>query len=200
MVGMENTGFIDFKRTIDRMRDTGFSPAPSTVGISVPDARNVLWQGIRHFIGESAVWLPEYERIAEWMTDNRGRGLLCFGNCGRGKTLVCGRVLPLVLNHYCRKVVSCYDAQQLNARTDEVKSRHIVYVDDIGTEAVSVKYGERRMAFPELADEAEKKGKLLLLTTNLSLDDLKDKYGERTVDRLRAITKTVLFSGESLRR
>ena len=44
-----------------------------------------------------------------------------------------------------------------------------------------------------------KKGKLLILTTNLSIDELREKYGERTVDRLRAITKTVLFTGESLR-
>ena len=84
-------------------------------------------------------------------------------------------------------------------------------MDDIGTENLSVKYGEKRLAFAELTDEAEKKGKLLILTTNLSIDELREKYGERTVDRLRAITKTVLvdrlraitktvlFTGESLR-
>ena len=129
-----------------------------------------------------------------------GRGLLCFGNCGRGKTLICGKILPLLLNHYCGKVVSCYDSQQMNAELDAVKQKHIIYVDDIGTENLSVKYGEKRLAFAELADEAEKKGKLLILTTNLSIDELREKYGERTIDRLRAITKTVLFSGESLRK
>lgn len=104
------------------------------------------------------------------------------------------------MNHYCRKVVSCYDAQQMNADLDVVKQKHIIYVDDIGTENLSVKYGEKRLAFAELADEAEKKGKLLILTTNLSIDELREKYGERTIDRLRAITRTVLFSGESLRK
>lgn len=86
-----------------------------------------------------------------------------------------------------------------NAELDVVKQKHIIYVDDIGTENLSVKYGEKRLAFAELADEAEKKGKLLILTTNLSIDELREKYGERTIDRLRAITRTVLFSGESLR-
>ena len=104
-----------------------------------------------------------------------------------------------MLNHYCRKVVSCYDSQQMNAELDSVKQKHIIYVDDIGTENLSVKYGEKRLAFAELTDEAEKKGKLLILTTNLSIDELREKYGERTVDRLRAITKTVLFTGVSLR-
>jgi DNA replication protein len=65
---------------------------------------------------------------------------------------------------------------------------------------MSVKYGEKRLAFPELVDEAEKKGKLLIVTTNLSIQELKEKYGERTVDRLRAITTPILFKGESLRK
>lgn len=191
---------INFQQTIERLKDTGFSPIPNVVKVAVPDAKRVLWAGIRYFAGESARWLPEYEEVAGWLAGNEGRGLLCFGNCGRGKTLICGKILPLVLNHYCRKVVSCYDAQQMNADLDAVKQKHIIYVDDIGTENLSVKYGEKRLAFAELADESEKKGKLLILTTNLTIDELREKYGERTIDRLRAITKTVLFSGESLRK
>lgn len=88
----------------------------------------------------------------------------------------------------------------MNANLDDVKQKHIIYVDDIGTESLSVKYGEKRLAFAELADETEKKGKLLIITTNLSIDELREKYGERTIDRLKAITRTVLFSGESLRK
>jgi DNA replication protein DnaC len=191
---------IDFQQTVERLRDTGFSPVPNTVNISIPDAKNVLWAGIKYFTGENAQWLPEYQEVVSWMINNEGRGLICFGNCGRGKTLICGKILPLVLNHYCRKIVSCYDSQQMNAELDYVKQKHIIYVDDIGTENLSVKYGEKRLAFAELTDEAEKKGKLLILTTNLSIEELGEKYGERTVDRLRATTKTVLFAGESLRR
>ena len=191
---------INFKKTIDHLKDTGFYPIPDPVCISVPNARNILWDGIRYFTGKNAKWLPEYEEIASWLTGNEGRGLLCFGNCGRGKTLICGKILPLILNHYCQKVVNCYNAQQMNADLDAVKQKHIIYVDDIGTENLSVKYGEKRLAFAELADEAEKKGKLLILTTNLSIDELREKYGERTIDRLRAITKSILFSGKSLRK
>lgn len=139
-------------------------------------------------------------RLPKWLTDNKGRGLLCIGNCGRGKTLICGKIIPVLLNHHCNKVVSCYDAQQLNADLDAVKQKHIIYVDDIGTEFLSVKYGEKRLSFAELVDEAEKKGKLLIITTNLSLSELQQKYGERTVDRLRAITTPVVFKGDSLRK
>ena len=52
---------INFQQTIERLRDTGFSPVPNTVEISIPDAKNVLRAGIKYFTGENARWLPEYE-------------------------------------------------------------------------------------------------------------------------------------------
>lgn len=93
----------------------------------------------------------------------------------------------------------------LRCATIECKFRHCKaktyhYIDDIGTEFLSVKYGEKRLSFAELVDEAEKKGKLLIVTTNLSLSELQQKYGERTLDRLRAITTPVVFKGDSLRK
>lgn len=191
---------VDFEKTIEDLRETGFAPVPNAVHISVPEAKKALWEGLVYFTKEDAIWLNEYDVIADWLTDNKGRGLICIGNCGRGKTLISGKIIPILLNHYCRKIVSCYDAQQMNADIDAVKQKHIIYIDDIGTESMSVKYGEKRLAFAELVDEAEKKGKMLIISTNLSLSDLRDKYGERTIDRLRAITTPVAFEGESLRK
>lgn len=190
---------IDFKKTIESLKDIGFNPLPNLVNIAIPDAKSVLWRGLNYFTGK-AEWLPEYEEIGRWLSGNRGRGLLCYGNCGRGKSLICWKIIPLLLNHYCRKIVSCYDAQQMNADIDAVKAKHIIYIDDVGTENVSVKFGEKRLAFCEIVDEAEKRGKLLMLTTNLSLDQIAEKYGERTMDRLTAITTRVLFKGKSLRK
>ena len=175
---------INFKTTLESLREVGFNPVPNQVHITVPDAKDVLWRGLNYFTDGKAQWLTEYDQIVQWLTDNHGRGLLCHGNCGRGKSLICWKIIPLLLNHYCRKIVSCYDAQQMN----------------VGTESMAVKYGERRLAFCEIVDEAEKRGKLLMLTTNLSLEEISQKYGERTMDRLVAITRRVKFEGNSLRR
>lgn len=191
---------IDFKKTIDGLKETGFDPIPNKVNIHIPDAKDLLKRGLNYFTQNNGIWLSEYEQIAEWLSDNKGKGLLCIGNCGRGKTLICEKVIPVLLNHYCRKIVNCYDAQQMNSKLDEVKRFHIIYIDDVGTENISVKYGEKRIAFAELVDEAEKKGKMLIITSNLSTDDIQLKYGERVLDRLKAITKVVLFEGESLRK
>lgn len=190
---------IDFKRTIESLKETGFNPIPNLVNIAIPDAKDVLWRGLNYFT-EKAEWLSEYDEVVSWLSGNNGRGLLCYGNCGRGKSLICWKIIPLILNHYCRKIVSCYDAQQMNADINAVKAKHIIYIDDVGTENMSVKYGEKRLAFCEIVDEAEKKGKLLIITTNLSLDEISQKYGERTMDRLVAITSRVKFKGESLRK
>ena len=191
---------VNFEKAFENLKHTGFNPMPDRVFITIPEARENLWNGLKHYEGDKAKWLSEYEDVAKWLTNNEGRGLLCYGNCGRGKSLICWKILPLLIHYYHRKVVSCYDSQQMNADIDEVKSKHLIYIDDVGTENVSIKYGERRLAFPEVVDEAEKRGKLLIITTNLSLDELAQKYGERTMDRLVAITKRVKFIGESLRK
>lgn len=190
---------LDFRQATEDLKHTGFSPNPDKVFFSLPNARELLMNGLHYFAGENATWLPEYSEIASWLEGNNGLGLLCYGNCGRGKSLICGKIIPILLHHYCRKIVSCYDSQTMNNNPDEVKNKHIIYIDDVGIENISVKYGEKRLVFPEIVDEAEKKGKLLILSTNLSKDEILQKYGERTMDRLNAITKRVRFVGKSLR-
>lgn len=190
---------IDFEKQVSYMQDMGYTFSPAVIHIQVPDAKNLLWRGIQYFCKDAAKWQPEYEEVAQWLADNKGRGLLCLGTCGRGKSLICSKILPLLLNYYYQLNLSIYDAQTMNSKPDEILSRRLLLIDDLGTENVSVKYGEKRMVFPELADATEKQGKLLIVTTNLSLRELADKYGQRTIDRLRATTKAILFQGESMR-
>lgn len=191
-----------FKNAIEQMKDFGYQPNPELVYFDKKDisAKSWIWEGIRYFTGDDAKWLKPYDQIADWLENNNGRGLLCFGDCGLGKTLVCGKILPLLINKFYGKVVMCYDCKNINRDIDEMLHKKLIYLDDVGVENESVRYGERRQCFVELVDEAEKKGKLLILTTNLSIEQLAEKYGNRTVDRLKAITKTVLFEGNSMRK
>lgn len=193
---------FNFKDAVERMMDFGYLPNPDLVVWNNPNYNGdeFLMRGIKYFCGDYGVWQPEYNKVAEWLDSNDGRGLLCYGDCGRGKTLLCGKIIPLVVNHLYRKVICCYDAKRINRDINEMMTKKLIYLDDVGVENESVKFGERRQCFVELVDEAEKTGKLLVLTTNLSIEQLQDKYGLRTIDRLRAITKTVLFQGESLRK
>lgn len=169
------------------------------VYIKTPDAKRILARGIRHFVGDNAVWLDEYDQVAEWLEDNKGLGLFCAGNCGRGKSVICQKVLPVIFKYWHRKVVNTVTAVDLNKRFDEISQYKLISIDDIGTEAGAVVYGESHDYIQELIDLAERKQKLLIITTNLNIKEVGRKYGDRTVDRLRALTKCVIFEGESLR-
>ena len=185
---------------LERLKDTGFE-MPNRVFIKVADARKRLANGLRYMLaqqGEKPQWLPEYELIADWLSDNKGKGLLLAGSCGRGKTLVATRILPLFFAER-HLFYNLFNSYELNSRQNEVFRCKILCIDDIGVENESVKYGERRNVFTELIDSVEKKGKLLVVTTNLTQDEIVEKYGTRTLDRLFSCCKIVTFSGRSLR-
>ena len=192
---------------LKNLQDTGMVGVPETIRIAIPDARENLENALNKVIGEQPLqWLPEYDEIVDWLADNEGRGLFCYGNVGRGKTLICAKAIPVLLNCIYHKVVEVVDAVTMNNQfrnagknEPKIKTAYLKCVDDVGTESVLVEYGNKHEVFNEVVDEAERKGYLLLVTTNLTLDEFVKRYGERTLDRLRHITKCVKFKGDSLR-
>lgn len=186
-----------------RQMETHGMPLPSPlVSIGVPDAAAVLRECFSYFLsaqGKIFIWQPEYEEVAAWLTANEGRGLFLYGDCGRGKSFLTRYVLPAILLRYMNKVVSVYDVQQMNRSIDDVLSRHILALDDIGTEEASMQYGNKRFAFAEVMDAAEKHGKLVIISTNLGADDIIRRYGERVFERIISMTRRIEFKGKSLR-
>lgn len=194
-----------FKNLVSQMRDCGYPQEINRVHIHIPNAEKRLRGGLQYVVnmksGGNAEWNEHnYRPIVDWMTDNKGKGLLMLGGCGLGKSLIGMYILPILIKDVHRKVVNIFSAQELNKKIDEILKLHIVYIDDVGTEDDLNSYGNKRMPFAELCDAAEKKGKLLILTTNLNIDGLAERYGERVVDRLVATTKAVQFTGDSLRK
>lgn len=202
---MEQIDSEYFKKLVSQMRDTGYPQEIDRVQINIPNAEKRLRGGLQYVVnmksGYNAEWNEHnYRPIVDWMTDNKGKGLLMFGGCGLGKSVIGMYILPILIKDVHKKVVNIFSAQELNKKIDEILKLHIVYVDDIGTEDNLNSYGNKRVPFAELCDAAEKKGKLLILTTNLSIDELTQRYGDRVVDRLIATTKAVPFTGDSLRK
>ena len=170
----------------------------------IGDAVNLMIEGINYLTDNKCVWLPEYDEVADWLSDNKSKGLLLMGSCGRGKSLLCTKVIPTIVSaHYGANII-CIDAPDINRfdnKGNSCASYHaLLCIDDLGTESIIANnFGEKRNVFPELVDEAEKKGRLLIVTTNLTTDELRQRYGERTLDRLKAITRPVLCIGDSMR-
>lgn len=167
--------------------------------VKIPEARQCLEGFLRREVGDQFSWLPEYDKVVEWLTNNNGKGLMCIGSNGRGKTLICSKAIPAILHYFGNRIVTLCNAVDMATHLEELKYYHILSIDDIGTESMASIYGNKVYALSEIIDVAEKKGKLMFLTSNLSAQDLVAKYGERTVDRLRSICKVVMFKGKSMR-
>lgn len=199
---------VDFNQIIQRFEKGEALFLTDKVRIRIPNAEQRLRGGLDYFVKRytfgkesHAKWMEKnYRPIVDWMSDNEGRGLLITGGCGLGKTLIAKHILPLLLQDSCKKIVSIFSAQELNTKIDDILKLHIICIDDVGTEELAKIFGNVRCAFSELCDAAEQKGKLLIITTNLTATELEVKYGERTIDRLKAITKFVPFTGKSLRK
>lgn len=191
-----------FEEVYNQMKQHAMKVPEDRVFIKIPDAETILSNAFMYFLGKeekSLCWQPEYVEIANWLSDNKGRGLFMYGNCGRGKSLLGRYIIPAILMKYARKVVSTFDVQEMNANLDLALSKHILSLDDIGTEEMTNTYGNKRLAFAEIMDAAEKHGKLIIISTNLQPSEIQAKYGDRVLDRIIATTKRIPFNGKSLR-
>lgn len=151
---------------------------------------------------KSLVWLPQYNKVAKWMSDTQGKGLVLTGRCGTGKSLILNYVLPICFLTKMRKVVKpvhakeCLDVDFMK----DLLSRKIIAIDDVGSEAQMIRYGQRYDVIHDLMLSIEDKNKTLLMTSNLTGKELEDRYDERAMDRLVKMCEIVKFDNkESLR-
>ena len=151
-------------------------------------------------------WLPAYDNIAWWLSDNKGRGLLCMGASGLGKTVICTRVLPAIIQQ--RGIVQC-NATDMARRIDELLKAPCVIIDDLGKEDQRY-FGNTDKSFFKLCNAAVQEGKLLIITTNLTTmpvqpeyrhlypESIQERYGHEVLSRLRSLVLPVFFEGQNM--
>lgn len=170
--------------------------------IQIANAEKVVKEATKYALGlkgETMVEVPEMTAVAEWLTDNQRKGLLLIGMCGRGKSLMAMYVLPLILARYIGVITTVTSMSRAIRMTDEMLRKNYLVLDDVGVEQRYNDYGTERNTLDEIVDNAERHGYLLILTTNLTKKEMIEKYGERTMDRLNKITKTIVYEGNSFR-
>ena len=140
--------------------------------------------------------LPAYDEIIDWMVDTKGRGLMLMGECGLGKSTILNFVIPAIFRTKTNKILRSVPAKELGT-VDRNKAPFII-IDDLGTESIKNDYGTKIDAVADAISYAEDSSKTLLITTNLTPQALKERYDERTLDRLRKC-KVVIIKGKSFR-
>ena len=172
--------------------------------------RNCLKQ--QDFFIENDYTLPLIKTVCFFMSRDRrikdelgydpGKGLMLRGVCGLGKTFLFdlikdNPVLPV-------KIVSMLeiaDDVRLNGYY-EPKSAGILYLDDLGSERETMHYGNRINWFKdffELFYLRHNQFNRLVVSTNLSFDELEQKYGYRFRSRAKEAFNVVNVTGEDLR-
>lgn len=192
----------DFKELLESMRKHNIKLPCKRTSLRIPNGKEAILEVMKYFIelqDKTFVWIPEYDKVGEWLIDSKGLGVCLYGNCGMGKSVLAKYVLPAIILKAYGFVVRVYNARQANDDIDDVLLRSWICLDDVGTEGMSVKYGEKRYMFPEIMDAVESDGKTLIMTSNLTKEELTERYGDRIFDRMKATMLMIPFNGKSFR-
>lgn len=122
-------------------------------------------------------------------------------NCGRGKSLLVRYAIPMLLRKFANRIVTVVDCGSQSVNIDDVIKRKFITLDDMGVEVDRVEFGTRRNLVVELINKAQDKpDTLLFISSNLTGEAIKDRYGDRIYDRIKYLCHRVAFNGNSLRK
>ena len=140
--------------------------------------------------------------IAEKAGIDLNKGLLVVGSVGTGKTTAFE--LAKAVGAIKFRTASCIDIAKDASRGGyeaiETWEKGTVYFDDLGIEPSAISYGQRIEPIQDLIFARyqlhQREGKLTHFSSNLSLDELADKYDRRVVDRLKGICNVIQLKNE----
>lgn len=155
---------------------------------------------------------PYCRKVAKWLTDEKMKpGLILSGNAGTGKTTIVRAVNRLfnAVEVYSKCFISAtamcdnfiYNPGDSESHFCWGNGCRWLMLDDMGEEPTDIKeYGNVKSPVIRVVAGRYERRLPLLATTNLSIEKLEEKYGIRTVDRLKEIAEWVPFNGISHRK
>lgn len=147
----------------------------------------------------------------DWIVGNidltLNKGLLLRGEVGTGKSCIlkaCKTFIEKLYNGvYCRYITADEISRTFEEKTEssEKKLNHIftekiLFIDDIGYEALKV-FDHYPIA--EVIRERYDKKRITCLTTNMTMEEIANRYGKSFEDKLNEMTFIVKFDGDSKR-
>lgn len=134
------------------------------------------------------------------------KGLMMFGSVGTGKTYASNCVANYLMEHnktvlvmnlglYINKLQRQWAEAEKDV-LDYVRTCDLLVIDDFGVEKTSEFVIDKTFA---LIDARYRIGKPVIITTNLNIEDIKEKFGARISDRITEMCFQLAVIGESKR-
>lgn len=165
------------------------------------------------------------EMIAHWLCQKEKRpGLLLYGNVGNGKTTML-KAICHVINSTCKpetydngrreqtlsgtsEVISIFRAKEIIENYHENRTTYdlmckvsLLAIDELGVEPIETKlYGNANEPLIDLLSLRYDKQLTTIISSNLTRNEIGERYGKRLDDRFEEMFSTVSFSWESFRR
>lgn len=158
---------------------------------------------------------------ARWLINPKSTpGLLLCGLCGNGKTTLAKAIAMIIgfltehehgySNRMRMPLHTAKEICRLCAASEKFKDQYEEYkqlfrepmmiIDDLGEEPKEVfVYGMIHTPIVDIISERYAAQRMTVITTNLEVDALKEKYGERICDRFSEMLTSIVFENDSYR-
>lgn len=153
----------------------------------------------REVVTSCAAWLAREPRL----NLDLKKGLLLIGNVGTGKTMLVRAMRAAMMEAYgaqfgirsCSEMVRSYTEIGYEDIDRWMTAPHVCF-DDLGTEGEGVHFGKRTNLMAEIIEaryERLQSGRKCWthMTTNLGVNDIRAKYGDRAASRLRQMCNVI---------
>ncbi len=143
---------------------------------------------------------------------SESKNLLFYGNTGLGKTFISSCIAKQMMDMgktvcyiSATKMFSVYDDYKFNRGNteenkrvvDEIYNSDLLIIDDLGTEFLTT----NSLSFMfDILNERIVTDKKLVISTNLSIDEMNTRYTPRFISRLYESFKTLKLEGENIRK
>lgn len=158
---------------------------------------NVEWRGGQ--INRDKVTKESIESVATWIYDNK-RWLFLSGALGTGKTTMLKALRTIFpASIYC-SAKKIFDEFKRLEMLPDVSDNKLLLLDDLGVEPSICKiFGEDRSPITDLLLHRYDWMATTVIATNLSIDEIQARYGDRLADRIAEMATAILYDAPSYR-
>lgn len=155
------------------------------------------------------------EKTAKWITGDYKVGLMVYGSVGNGKTTLLRSINLMLKSMYSPdrgwdeklsiEYVTAIEIFNITKSDDQyrykrIKDCDVLFIDDLGVEPITAKvWGNEISPITDIIYHRYDEQLCTIITSNLSDEALKERYGLRMADRMAEMFDSINSSGVSYR-